>query len=74
MAINKTRFAKGLKSKTSLKIQRDSTDTLIYLNYLLFMQRLLAKAKEYADNDGSTEVMSRHLSDAKTLVLREFAG
>ncbi|ODV94122.1 hypothetical protein PACTADRAFT_4075 [Pachysolen tannophilus NRRL Y-2460] len=70
----RTKFKKIIRSKTQMNIKNDSSDLLIYLNYLNFYHRLLEKSKESAIRDGSSEILAKHLNDAKLKVFREFRG
>lgn len=68
----RSKFKKIIKSKTPLLVRNDSTDILIYLNYMHFYEKLIANAKRCAIRDGSSEILSKHLQEAKQITMKEF--
>ncbi|VEU20711.1 DEKNAAC101618 [Brettanomyces naardenensis] len=61
----------GRRSK--VRIQRN-VDLLMYLNYLRFVNALVVKANELCDKDSSSEILPKHLEEAKREVMKRFRG
>lgn len=62
-----SRFKRVLKSKTSMPIANDNTDTLVYLLYMDYLSRLLNEAGQ----DGMTE---RALEERHEELIKQYRG
>lgn len=57
-----------------MKLRNDSTDLVVYLNYMRFMSALLAESEKLAVENSSSEILPSHLNRAKTDLLKSFRG
>ncbi|ODV84929.1 hypothetical protein CANARDRAFT_199587 [[Candida] arabinofermentans NRRL YB-2248] len=65
---------KIIRAKIGSKAQQKNLHLVIYLNYLRFMNSVINKANDLSNQDGSSEVLVKHLEDAKLEMLRRFRG
>lgn len=68
------RFKKVIKKKSEKRIKNDSTDLVLYLNYLHFLRLMLNRANQLSIQDNSSEILPSHLQEAKIEFLKRFRG
>ncbi|KAG7749123.1 hypothetical protein KL911_005208 [Ogataea haglerorum] len=68
------RHKKVLRAQKPLKYKQKNLELLLYLNYLRFMNALVKKANEISEQDASSEILHKHLEDAKLEMLQRFKG
>ncbi|KAH3671265.1 hypothetical protein OGAPHI_000488 [Ogataea philodendri] len=68
------RHKRVLRSRKPLKYKQKNIDLLLYLNYLRFMNALIKKANEAAEQDASSGILDRHLQDAQLEFMKRFRG
>lgn len=68
------RFKKVIKKKSEKRIKNDSTDLVLYLNYLHFLRLMLNRANHLSIQDNSSEILPSHLQEAKIEFLKRFRG
>ncbi|GMM34979.1 hypothetical protein DASC09_023040 [Saccharomycopsis crataegensis] len=72
----RSRFKKIIKSKLQKQksLKNDSTDLLVYLNYMLFLKTLLNEAQALQSKEDSEELTVVHLNNIRSSVLKRFRG
>ncbi|CDK29462.1 unnamed protein product [Kuraishia capsulata CBS 1993] len=74
MSLKRSKVKKILRKKTSMKLRNDSTDLIIYLNYMRFMSAVLAESERLAVENSSSEILPSHLDRAKIDLMKVFRG
>ncbi|KAJ8659687.1 hypothetical protein O0I10_004666 [Lichtheimia ornata] len=52
----------------------ENVDTLVFIDYLMFMERLTEETQQYAQRHGIQILKKEHLDEVAKLVLQEFRG
>lgn len=61
-----------LRKRKNLK--NDSTDLLVYMNYMFFMKTLIREAKKLQQQDQTDELSVVHINNVRSAVLKKFRG
>jgi len=64
---------KILKAHTNKNVSR-RTDTLVYLDYILFMQKLMNNATRKAKESGENTMQAKDIRKVTISTLRQFKG
>ncbi|KAI7878964.1 hypothetical protein K492DRAFT_208599 [Lichtheimia hyalospora FSU 10163] len=52
----------------------DNVDSLVFIDYLMFLSRLTEETQQYAQRHGIRILKKEHLDEVAKLVLQEFRG
>ncbi|GAN00754.1 hypothetical protein MAM1_0002c00176 [Mucor ambiguus] len=71
---SRTRFKKSIESGLDGKNIAGDTDILMYMNFLMFLERLANNSERAADERGSSRVNANDVNKYLQDTLREFRG